>query len=94
MIKNPKISLIGDKRWYDKNNKLHRKNGPAFEAMNGYKSWWIHGKCHRIDGPACGWVNGKRWFLNGKEYYTEEQFHLQISKLLFFESLIREMKIL
>ena len=33
--------------------------------------WWLHGKCHRANGPASifyylsGNVQAKRWYLNG-----------------------------
>ena len=33
----------------------------------GVKEWSLHGKLHRIDGPAIEWVNGnKNWYLHGK----------------------------
>ena len=40
----------------------------------GTKFWWINGKLHREDGPACEWTDGdKAWYLNGEEL-TEEEF--------------------
>jgi transposase InsO family protein len=45
---------------------LHRDDGPAYEAPDGSKAWWINGLRHRDDGPAVEWPNGsKEWFLNG-----------------------------
>ena len=34
---------------------------------DGSKHWYLNGKRHREDGPACEWANGtKYWYLNGK----------------------------
>jgi hypothetical protein len=34
---------------------------------DGSKFWYLNGKLHREDGPACEYANGeKEWFLNGK----------------------------
>ena len=34
---------------------------------SGDKVWYLNGKCHREDGPACEHSNGeKRWYLNDK----------------------------
>ena len=36
------------------------------EYNNGDKKWYLNGKLHRIDGPACEYANGdKAWRLNG-----------------------------
>jgi hypothetical protein len=36
---------------------------------NGDKFWYLNGKRHREDGPACEWANGnKEWRLNGKHH--------------------------
>ena len=33
------------------------------------KTWWLHGKRHREDGPAIEWANGvKAWYLHGKQH--------------------------
>jgi antitoxin component YwqK of YwqJK toxin-antitoxin module len=61
-----KVNTNGDKFWY-KNGKLHREDGPACEYANGDKAWNQNGKCHREDGPALEYANGNReWFKNGK----------------------------
>ena len=45
----------------------HREDGPAVEYANGYKEWYLNGKCHREDGPAIDDANGyKEWYINGK----------------------------
>jgi len=34
---------------------------------NGNKEWYLNGKSHREDGPACEGADGnKYWYLNGK----------------------------
>ena len=58
--------------------KLHREDGPAVEAFNGFKEWWINGERHREDGPAVEQPDGsKYWWLNGK-LLTEEEFTQQM----------------
>jgi len=39
---------------------------------NGDKHWYLNGKRHREDGPACEYANGdKSWYLNGR-YHRED----------------------
>ena len=34
---------------------------------DGTKRWYLNGKLHREDSPACEWSDGtERWYLNGK----------------------------
>lgn len=55
----------GNKFWF-KNDKIHREDGPAVEYANGYREWRLNGKKHRLDGPAVEWKNGdKHWYQNG-----------------------------
>ncbi len=50
-------------------NKLHREDGPAVEAVNGDKEWYIDGKLHREDGPAIEYKHGdKEWYIDGKPH--------------------------
>ena len=36
---------------------------------DGDKFWYVNGKLHREDGPACEHANGdKRWYLNGHRH--------------------------
>ena len=44
------------------------KEQPQCEVNEyGTKSWFLHGKLHREDGPAIEWTSGnKSWFLHGK----------------------------
>ena len=39
---------------------------------NGDKSWYVNGKRHREDGPACEYANGdKSWFVKGKRHRVD-----------------------
>jgi hypothetical protein len=39
----------------------------------GIEEWWIHGKLHRIDGPAIEYPSGrKEWWINDEEFSKEE----------------------
>jgi len=38
----------------------------------GNKYWYLNGKWHREEGPACEWANGsKEWYLNGLRHREE-----------------------
>jgi len=48
-------------------NIRHRLDGPAVEAADGYKAWWVDNQLHRLDGPAVEAANGrKEWWIDGK----------------------------
>ena len=77
----------GNKFWF-KNGKRHREDGPAIEYANGDKFWFINGKCHREDGPAVELNNGTyfEYWLDGKKLnfpndirLTKEQMELYIA---------------
>ena len=75
------INKFGTKRHYsDREMRIHhREDGPATEYANGYKEWYLNGKCHREDGPAIDDVNGyKEWYINGKRL-TEEEFNTRMN---------------
>ena len=37
--------------------------------LSGDKVWYLNGKFHREDGPACEYTNGnKHWYLDGKRH--------------------------
>jgi hypothetical protein len=58
----------GNKYWF-KEGKRHRENGPAIEFADGTKKWLKEGKLHRLDGPAVEFVDGeKHWFIEGKHH--------------------------
>ena len=59
-------------RWYNKQDQLHREDGPAVEHANGGKSWYRNGQCHREDGPAVECADGdKYWYRNG-QFHRED----------------------
>lgn len=46
---------------------VHREDGPAIEATDGTKYWYINDVLHREDGPAFLRPDGaKMWYINGK----------------------------
>jgi|SRR5690606_3917925 len=56
----------GTKFWY-KNGKLHRDDGPAIEYASGTKSWYNNEYLHRTDGPAIEGADGhKQYWYNNK----------------------------
>ena len=60
------INEFGTKYWY-KESKFHRLDGPAIEFVSGTKYWYKEGNRHREDGPAIEWASGdKAWFIEGK----------------------------
>ena len=64
----------GSKFWY-RNGKFHREDGPAIEYPNGTKRWYLNDKLHREDGPAVEWVDGtKFWYIDDKQL-TEAEFN-------------------
>lgn len=73
-MSNPVIDSEGNKRWGNSNKELHREDGPAMEALDGYKAWYINGKLHRLDGPAIERADGsKSWYVDGLEV-TESEY--------------------
>ena len=58
----------GAKFWY-KEGKYHRLDGPAIEWADGDKQWLIEGNLHREDGPAIEHLNGtKYWYKDGDRH--------------------------
>ena len=57
-------------------NSLHREDGPAF-IYKGREEWWLHGKAHRIGGPAIYSSDrvASYWFIHGVEY-SEEDYNM------------------
>ena len=39
---------------------------------NGTRHWWLNGKLHREDGPACEFTNGTRWWVLNDNYHRED----------------------
>jgi len=75
------IDKNGTKRYYNSKGKLHRKDGPAVEVINGDKWWYKEGQVHRIDGSAIEWEDGdKFWFILHKRL-NEKDFNSWILRL-------------
>lgn len=63
------VDKEGTTRWYNEDNKIHRKDGPAVEYSDGSKAWYINDKLHREKGPAVEHSNGyKAWCINDKHH--------------------------
>ena len=67
------INANGDK-FYLKDGKLHREDGPAIEFVCGDCAWYQNGVPHREDGPAidCG-GDIKLYWIKGVQY-TKRDF--------------------
>ena len=65
------VDKYGNKYWY-KNNKYHRKDGPAAEYANGSKFWYINNKCHREDGAALECENGDKYWYKNDNLHRED----------------------
>ena len=66
--------------WRDRNDQLHREDGPAVIYPDGSEDWYWHGKLHREDGPAVTRPDGRRelWF-EGKYYDDEFVFRMMVA---------------
>jgi len=61
---------------YYKNNKLHRKYGPAVIRDSGSKFWCQNGEYHREAGPAIEWCDSEReWYYYGHRAKDEQEFY-------------------
>lgn len=54
------IDKFDTKYWW-KNGKLHREDGPAIEYKNGNKFWYQDNIIHREDGPAIDRADGSKY---------------------------------
>ena len=67
------IDWAGNKYWY-KDDKSHREDGPAIELINGDKYWFQNGQWHRLDGPALEYASKiKYWYYQGKHIKCSSQ---------------------
>ena len=65
----------GDKFW-SKNLKLHRDDGPAVELADGTKKWYRNGQLHRDDGPAVIDASGAEFFYRDGKLQTNQRDHV------------------
>jgi len=62
----------GTKICKNKEDLLHRTDGPAVEYVDGTKEWYQNGQLHRTDGPAIEYISGtKYWYQNGRLHRTD-----------------------
>ena len=67
-----KIEYSNGNKFWRRNYKRHRTDGPASERSDGNKFWKLNDKLHRTDGPAMEWADGdKEWFLNGNRHRAD-----------------------
>ena len=63
----------------------HNPYGPSYIDKNGYKSYWVEGKRHRLDGPAAIWPNGCEEYYINSEYLSKEEFELHPERLKYLD---------
>ena len=65
----------GDKIWLDQDGLLHRDgNLPAIEGKT-QQLWFIHGKLHRLDGPAVIYRDPKHLKNTIEEWFMDGEWH-------------------
>ena len=77
-----KVNSDGNTYWYKEGTEILHREGdlPAIEWSNGYKVYYLNGKCHRENGPAIENANGtKAYYFNGVRY-SEEEYLKKIKK--------------
>ena len=87
-----KIDEDGTKSYFSnkKMTRYHREDGPAIEAQDGYKAWFLNGVRHREDGPAIEWSATSdswwrekcpdSWWIHGKNVSEENHPYYLNSK--------------
>jgi len=63
------------------NGKLNRKNGPAYEHVNGDKQWYVNDKLHRINGAAVELANGEKYYFINNELLTKIAFDRKVAQI-------------
>ena len=66
--------------WFNKQQLLHNKLGPAYVYSKHTKQWYINGKLHRLDGPAVMHPSYNEYYIDGKKY-SEEDFDKKIKEI-------------
>lgn len=57
--------------WTNRENKLHRSDGPAVAFHHGRREWRVQGKLHRVEGPAVE-GDGDEYWLEGMKMTAEK----------------------
>ena len=76
--------INGDIFYYKKDTHIsHNPYGAAIIYKNGYMSYFIEGKRHRLDGPAIIYSDGYvEYYINGY-FLTKEEFEIHPERLKF-----------
>ena len=79
-----KYEIYEDIIYYKKNTDVyHNPYGPAIIEKHGYICYLIHGKWHRLDGPARIWSDGREeYYINDKKL-SKEQFEKHPERLKY-----------
>jgi hypothetical protein len=95
-LKNGGYKIIGHlkKTWFNKENKLHKENGPAYIKYDGnrrieFEGYYLNGKEHKEDGPANikyyeNRIECEHYYLNNIPYQKKD--YLEINKKLNFQN--------
>ena len=77
-------NIVGD-IWYCKKNRkmYHNPYGSAIISKDGYKSYLINGKWHRIEGPAAILIDGTEQYWINNDLLTKEQFEMDQERLKY-----------
>ncbi len=78
-----KVYEDGDIFWYNKEEQLHRLNGPAVENSDGYeyKAYWINGNLHNLEGPAVIHPNGEVEYWIESKRYSKDDWEKKVQKI-------------
>jgi hypothetical protein len=86
-----------EERYYDKDNLIHRFNGPAYVCHSPYGlelRYVEHGNYNCLHGPAYveykpdGDVQYKEYYINGNEYYKE----IFMNRIMLVKDFINKVK--
>ena len=79
-------NIIGDIFYYKKDIGVwHNPYGPAIITSNGHKLYYMEGKCHRLDGPAIIYCDGKEEYCINGYSLTKEEFEIHPERLKYLK---------
>ena len=77
------VMLNGDIRKYDEKGQFHNDKGPATITCDGTATWYIHGRKHRLDGPAIeGRYGYHEYWVDGSQIYWKEAHPAAVKEFL------------
>ena len=59
------------KVYTDENGNYHREDGPAIVGASGLEEWYLHGRRHRVGGPAHISPVIKCWFVEDRRHRVD-----------------------